>query len=301
LTKKTDVSLENLYKLCGIVAARTLSENVMGSGRSQLPHRLASSVFKHVLSLNVNYHDFERDDPSFYKSTVRFILDNEVEFLDLRFCEDLLTMDNKFVSSICIDPKSPHYYAKRTRGREGLSEDQMEQIQRVTDENKKVYVQEQAKYRLRGAMLPYLDAFREGFLMAIPEEDVALLLPDELVNVICASVKIDVEDMKRNCNFETCSSSLREWFWETMNSFSETERRKFMLFATGNICPPRGGFEKLKPKLSICVEDYSRTSYLPTASTCSNRVRLPRYNSFDELFSKLLLAINEGCDYFGNC
>jgi len=295
LSRRTGVGLIDLYRLCGIVVARTLAGCAGEDGGAQLPYRLASSVFKHVLSLQVNHRDLERDDPSFYTSTVRYILDNPVEYLDLTFCEDLVTQDNQPVKTICLDPESPQYYALH----EGeIPSVDPESVKPVTDENKVVFLDERAKYRLRGAMQLYLDAFREGFLRAFKEEDAALLNPDELVLVTCASAKIDVEDMKNNAQITNYKGKVVSWLWQAVETFCETERRMFLLFMTGSICPPQGGFARMDPQLTIrCLNGHHHM--LPRAHTCFNLLELPEYVSYDELFSKLLVAINEGCEYNG--
>jgi len=293
ISRRTGLSLENLYELSGIVAARTFADCIINLGKSQLPYRLASSVFKHVLSLGVTCKDFENDDPSFYKSTVRYILENEVDSLELQFCEDLFTLDGSYVESICLDPESPNYYASPRKQKKSSGK---EEFREVTDENKELFLEERAKYRLCEAMRPYLDAFRKGFLKAIKEDDLAILTPNEIVSITCASSKIDPEDMVNNIDFCGCDLRHKEWLKEAIRTFSETERRMFMLFVTGSICPPQGGFSKLSPRLS--VSGFYSTNSLPRSHTCFNRLDLPLYNSYNVLFTKLLIAIKEGCDYY---
>ena len=297
LSRRTGVSVENLYRLCGMVVSRTLSDCVREGTKPQLPFRLASSVFKHVLSLQVGYPDLERDDPDFYKSTVRQILDNDVEHLDITFSQDLFSLDNRYVRSVCIDPESDHYYALKT----AMTADSVNPLDTkpVTEQNKMMFVDELAKYRLHGAMLPHLNEFREGFLHAIQEEDVALLTPDELVVVTCASTKIDVKDMMNHTVVRNPNPTLIDWFWQAINTFCETERRMFLFFATGNMCPPQGGFGMLNPPLKIVCLRVGSHNNLPNAHTCFNQLDLPPYTSYNELFSKLLMAINDGVDYYG--
>ena len=294
LSRRTGVSLTDLYKLCGIVAARTLSDCVCGSGKSLLPFRIASSVFKYVLSIPVRTEDCNCDDPGFFKSTVSQILENDVEGLDMFFAQSLFTPNKQLVRTVCIDPQSKKYYAlamKRGKPMETVTE---ESCRPVTEENKQQYVEELVRFRLRGAMLPHLAAFREGFLLAIPDDDVALLKPDELVFLTCTTATIDPEDLRANTEVINANPERMRWFWQAVAMFKESERRKLLLFTTGSLCAPLGGFAKLKPKFKVCCLRIGSHDNLPVAHACFNQIDLPPYRSFDELFTKLRMAITEG-------
>lgn len=54
--------------------------------------------------------------------------------------------------------------------------------------------------------------------------------------------------------------------------------------------PPTLGFAAMKPL--ICIQRSNETSFLPTANTCMNVLRLPDYKNKQTLKQKLLYAIN---------
>jgi len=83
---------------------------------------------------------------------------------------------------------------------------------------------------------------------------------------------------------------------------SPTQRSKFLQFVTG--CPvlPLGGLAALQPK--ITVDRASTTSavvpasdMLPTARTCTSCLRLPPYTSKEELFNKMVIALEHNSSF----
>ena len=76
-------------------------------------------------------------------------------------------------------------------------------------------------------------------------------------------------------------------------------QRMFLLFTTGSMCPPQGGFRMMNPRMKIVCLNIGTHNDLPRAHTCYNQLDLPPYETYNELFSKLLMAIREGVDYYG--
>lgn len=310
LCRTTGLTHEALYELCGVVLARTLALCVAGAdGAAPLPYRIAGAVFKYVQALPLSHHDLARDDPDYYHSKVRQVLDHDCTGLELTFAEDLFTRDGRYVRSVCIDPASPAYYAldkhahRSSSSRDRAQDGQDEEGREVTEANKEQYVDELAKYRLQGAMAGPLRAFRAGFVRVLDDELVSLFTPDELVLLCCASPRIDPADMRAHAAVEGADSAAARravaWLWDALQTFCDTERRMFLLFVTGSLAPPQGGFAHLRPRLTVRCAPAMTPNDLPRAHTCFNRLDLPLYTSQGQLFAKLLMAVNEGSEYNG--
>lgn len=106
---------------------------------------------------------------------------------------------------------------------------------------------------------------------------------------------INLEDWKSYTRYAGGYTSLDPYivqFWAILDSFSEAERGLLLRFITSVPRPPSLGFSALNPPFTIQRVDVENDARLPTASTCFNILKLPRYSSKAVLKEKLLLAIN---------
>lgn len=171
----------------------------------------------------------------------------------------------------------------------------------VTAENQKQYKNLVASTILldyQKILKPMIDAFHD--LISI--KSLKLLKGGkELEMLLCGTSVIDLEDWKKNSN-SYCDSEFTELFWKVVESFSRVERSLLLKFVHGSDIVPAAGFSQLMganmptPFTINCVEGMSLDS-LPTASTCFNVLYIPRYNSFETLKEKLLLAISNSVEF----
>ena len=89
------------------------------------------------------------------------------------------------------------------------------------------------------------------------------------------------------------------WFWSIVRGMETQDRAALLHFATGSSRAPATGFANLlgyngAPHRFRLQAVPGGPEALPTASTCFNTLRLPQYESEEQLRSKLLLAIGEG-------
>lgn len=82
---------------------------------------------------------------------------------------------------------------------------------------------------------------------------------------------------------------------------SATEQRLFVRFVTGANRLPRGGLAKLEPKLTVVrklaeagAAGADGDAVLPSASTCTNYLKLPDYSTRETMRARLLYCIHEG-------
>jgi ubiquitin-protein ligase E3 C len=124
-----------------------------------------------------------------------------------------------------------------------------------------------------------------------------IFCPAELQILISGSISgIDVQDWKNNTQYVGGYSSFDPYimqFWSVVESFSEDERSQLLRFVTSVPRPPSLGFGSLNPSFTIQWMDISSSSegHLPTAATCFNILKLPRYSNKQVLKEKLLQSI----------
>ena len=127
------------------------------------------------------------------------------------------------------------------------------------------------------------------------------------------SVVIDIEDMKENTNIINPDNltEYEDWFWSVMEEFSNDEKSRFLLFATGIGRPPLNGFKHLEPRVCFLFlffhqlvvrfyrnrDGYDDNPRLPTSHTCLNEIVIPYYENKDLLKKNLLLSIYETGGY----
>ena len=84
---------------------------------------------------------------------------------------------------------------------------------------------------------------------------------------------------------------LIKWFWEVLGNFKLEEKRALLQFVTSCSRPPLLGFAELNPLFGIQPAG-KETDRLPSASTCFNLLKLPLFQSKEQLKEKLLYAVN---------
>ncbi|KAI3656141.1 hypothetical protein MP638_004111 [Amoeboaphelidium occidentale] len=89
----------------------------------------------------------------------------------------------------------------------------------------------------------------------------------------------------------TTESTIIQNFWSlVLNEFTDTQRKKLLLFVTASDRIPLGGFKVLKFVIQRNGGDVDR---LPTALTCFSRLLLPEYASKQKLKQMVSLAVEE--------
>ncbi|KAK9762549.1 E3 ubiquitin-protein ligase tom1 [Basidiobolus ranarum] len=241
------------------------------------------SFYKHILGKDVDYKDVEALDPEYFKSLV-WMLENDItDIIDLTFCIEA----DDFGKMKVIDLKP--------NGRDIP----------VTEENKYEYVKLVTEQKLTLAIKDQIDNFLVGFHEIISPQLISIFNEQELELLISGMPDIDVDDWKNNTEYQgyTTSSPQIQWFWRAVRSFDQEERAKLIQFVTGTSKVPLEGFSSLQgvngvQKFQI-HKDPSSTHRLPSAHTCFNQLDLPQYESYEQLRSNTLIAIQECNTGFG--
>ncbi|EJF56635.1 HECT-domain-containing protein [Dichomitus squalens LYAD-421 SS1] len=170
----------------------------------------------------------------------------------------------------------------------------------VTRENRLQYMYLVAHYKLTKQIKKQSTAFFEGLSEIIDPKWLRMFNQQEL-QILLGGVDspIDVEDLRANTQYGGLYDDHHltiQLFWEVVNELSHEDRRKLLRFATSCSRPPLLGFKELNPHFAIrdATDDQTR---LPTASTCVNLLKLPRYTDRRVLKEKLVQAINSNAGF----
>ncbi|KAJ4458637.1 putative hect e3 ubiquitin [Paratrimastix pyriformis] len=165
--------------------------------------------------------------------------------------------------------------------------------QPVTWANRLEYAELLERYRLH-EFDTQLQAIRNGLVRIVPPQVLALFLWQEMELRVCGQVNMDLDLLKRHTNIEGADNpELVRMFWAVLESFGPEERAGFLRFTWGRSRLPLTDGE-LTNHLSVqFIASERPDQYLPTASTCFFKVRIPRYSNIDRMREKLLYAIRE--------
>lgn len=175
----------------------------------------------------------------------------------------------------------------------------------VTNQNRLVYISYIARHRLQSQPFLQTNAFLQGLGQMIQPSWLSMFNQSELQTLIGGDAcEIDVEDLRRNTLYsgvyvvgdDNQEHPTVKLFWEVLRSMSNAERQKVLKFVTSTPRAPLLGFSHLRPRFSIRDSSVDEDR-LPSASTCANLLKLPRYTSAKTLREKLMYAINAGAGF----
>ncbi|XP_027869854.1 E3 ubiquitin-protein ligase NEDD4-like isoform X2 [Xiphophorus couchianus] len=238
--------------------------------------------YKMMLQKPITLQDMESVDSEYFNS-LKWILDNDPEDLDLRF-----TIDEELFGE--------------TRQHD-LKPDGSEIV--VTNENKREYIDLVMQWRFVNRIQKQMTAFKEGFFELIPKDLIRIFDGNELELLMCGLGDVDVNDWRQNTKYKNgyCGDHMViQWFWKTVLLMDAEKRIRLLQFVTGTSRVPMNGFAELYgsngPQL-FTIEQWGTSDKLPRAHTCFNRLDLPPYESFEELREKLNIAIENAQGFDG--
>uniref|UniRef100_A0A3Q2L5Y8 HECT-type E3 ubiquitin transferase n=1 Tax=Equus caballus TaxID=9796 RepID=A0A3Q2L5Y8_HORSE len=161
----------------------------------------------------------------------------------------------------------------------------------LTFSNRKEYVERAIEYRLH-EMDRQVAAVREGMSWIVPVPLLSLLTAKQLEQMVCGMPEISVEVLKKVVRYREVDEQhqLVQWFWRTLEEFSNEERVLFMRFVSGRSRLPANTAD-ISQRFQIMKVDRPYDS-LPTSQTCFFQLRLPPYSSQMVMAERLRYAIN---------
>lgn len=262
------------YKFIGRVAAMAIYHGKL------LDAFFIRPFYKMMLKKPIHLKDMESVDTEYYNS-LRWIMENDPKELDLYF-----SVDEDFFGQMQQHELKP--------GGSEIS---------VTNDNKQEYIDLVIQWRFVSRILPQMTAFLEGFDEVLPLNLIKVFDENELELLMCGIGEIDVRDWKRHTVYKSgyhANHIVIQWFWRVILSFSNEMRSRLLQFVTGTSRVPMNGFKELYGSnglQSFTIEKWGTPENLPRSHTCFNRIDLPPYESYQELRSKLIKAI-EGSESF---
>ncbi|XP_005987770.1 probable E3 ubiquitin-protein ligase HERC1 isoform X3 [Latimeria chalumnae] len=161
----------------------------------------------------------------------------------------------------------------------------------LTFSNRKEYVERAIEYRLH-EMDRQVAAVREGMSWIIPVPLMSLLTAKQLEQMVCGMAEISVDVLKKVVRYREVDEQhqLVQWFWQTLEEFSNEERVLFMRFVSGRSRLPANTAD-ISQRFQIMKVDRPYDS-LPTSQTCFFQLRLPPYSNQPLMAERLRYAIN---------
>ncbi len=168
----------------------------------------------------------------------------------------------------------------------------------VTNENRFLYISLLARFRLQLQPWKQTAAFLAGLSSMIEPSWLSMFNQTELQMLVSGtSTSIDIDDWHRHTEYGgvyVIGDDQQEHpsvvhFWHVMKSLNDAESRAVLKFITSTPRAPLLGFSYLNPRFTISDSGHDQTR-LPSASTCVNLLKLPRYESAKVLKEKLLYA-----------
>uniref|UniRef100_A0A2K6LSB1 HECT-type E3 ubiquitin transferase n=1 Tax=Rhinopithecus bieti TaxID=61621 RepID=A0A2K6LSB1_RHIBE len=167
----------------------------------------------------------------------------------------------------------------------------------VTNKNKKEYIYLVIQWRFVNRIQKQMAAFKEGFFELIPQDLIKIFDENELELLMCGLGDVDVNDWREHTKYKngySANHQVIQWFWKAVLMMDSEKRIRLLQFVTGTSRVPMNGFAELygsNGPQSFTVEQWGTPEKLPRAHTCFNRLDLPPYESFEELWDKLQMAI----------
>ncbi|XP_056428355.1 E3 ubiquitin-protein ligase NEDD4 isoform X4 [Hyla sarda] len=238
--------------------------------------------YKMMLQKAITLNDMESVDSEYYNS-LQWILENDPTELDLRF-----TVDEELFGQT-------HQHDLKPGGSDIV----------VTNKNKKEYIHLVIQWRFVNRIQKQMASFKEGFFELIPQDLIKIFDENELELLMCGLGDVDVNNWREHTKYKNGYSlghPVIQWFWKAVLMMDAEKRIRLLQFVTGTSRVPMNGFAELYgsngPQL-FTVEKWGSPEKLPRAHTCFNRLDLPPYESFEDLWDKLHIAIENAQGFDG--
>ena len=171
----------------------------------------------------------------------------------------------------------------------------------VTNSNRPLYISRLAKHRLRTQSFHQTNAFLSGLGEIIQPMWLSMFNQSELQRLIGGdSGEIDISDLRANTVYSGVyvlgddeeEHPTIKLFWDVLRNLDDQDRRRVLKFVTSTPRAPLLGFSHLNPRFSIRDSGLGDEQILPSASTCVNLLKLPRYRTARVMREKLLYAVH---------
>ncbi|KAG2456459.1 HERC2 ligase, partial [Polypterus senegalus] len=256
----------NMFRFLGVLLGIAIRTG------SPLSLNLAEPVWKQLAGMNLTIADLSEVDKDFIPGLM-YIRDNEATAEEFEAMTLPFTVPNASGQDIQLSSKYAH----------------------ITLENRAEYVRLAINYRLH-EFDEQVSAVREGMARVVPVPLLSLFTGYELETMVCGSPDIPLHLLKSVATYKGVepTAPLIQWFWEVMESFSNTERSLFLRFVWGRTRLPRtiADFRGRDFVVQVLDKYNPPDHFLPESYTCFFLLKLPRYSCKHVLEEKLKYAIH---------
>ena len=190
----------------------------------------------------------------------------------------------------------------------------------VTNQNRTRFIYQSAEYHLHGKLRGVMSPFIQGMASVIPLNSLRLFNLSEVRLILSGSHQpLNLQDWQAHCRYEGCDANSRHvrWFWHVVETLTPVQQKQLLAFVTSVSRAPYLGFSALTPPFTIrlvgvgegadddaggvraaifgltgLLGKKGKTGALPSASTCFNLMKLPKYASAAVMKEKLEMAIH---------
>ncbi len=181
---------------------------------------LALPLIKHMLGVPISFSDLEFLDEDLYRNCRWLKKNDQADMLALDFTVQVVTSEGR---------------SENVELKPGGS------MIAVTDENKAEYLDLLLKHYMFESISSQLSAFLKGFYDIVPTFLISVFDYQEFDLLLSGIPAIDCNDWRmyseiRWIKLETptvAETTIVNWFWDTVKSFSPEERARLLQFATG--------------------------------------------------------------------
>ncbi|VDP10908.1 unnamed protein product [Soboliphyme baturini] len=274
----SDIPFEGpqMFQLVGILCGLAIYNSVIVA----LPFPLA--MYKKLLKEDVNLDDLKELSPTEGRSLEALLDYEEDDFTDVFSLSFEITI-SAFGTTQNVELK-----------------DGGSQIA-VTKQNRQEYVDLYIDYKLNKANCMHFEAFANGFHRVVTSHILSFFQPQELMEMVVGNEVYDWDEFERNTQYQGeywHNHPVIKVFWEVFHSLNLEQKRKFLLFLTGNDRVPILGMKNIKfffVKIRLSQIHIQPTQggedYYPVAHTCFNLLDLPKSTNKEKMKQKLLEAI----------
>ena len=240
--------------------------------------------------------DVEAADPELYEKKVAYIRDRTHATRDDMTLEELdLTFEADFTFE--------DYSAKGASAAKAIELKLDGASIAVTEGNRLEYLQLLVEQRLVDDIQEQISLFFQGlnvfFDASLKEDFRQLCTPVDVLLLLCGTGEIDLDDWEQKTEYRglTADSPDARRFWSVVRSLMADHVAKLLHFCAGSRRAPAAGFEALRGyngqvhRFQLQLDNRSNSDRLPTAGTCCNTLKLPRYASEQQTRDKVITAI----------
>ena len=268
------------YFYLGVILGKACGEGIL------LDAPLAGFFLSKLRGKPPELSDLTTFDPEVYKNLIMLKGFSEGDFDDLELYFVALDRSN-------TNPDSPRYVDLVPNGSNI----------RVNKRNYPSYLHAMATYLLDGQIRVQSAAFVDGFRAMVRPSTLKLFTPAELGLLISGSGGgVDVDDLARSSRYMggyDADHPVIQRLWRVTRHMSKENQRKLLKFVTSSANTPLLGFGALNPPFCVHraasgsgANSAADVTRLPSAATCMNLLKLPPYDTDEEMEKKLVYAIS---------